>query len=121
MTETWLERGRDLVSLHVGQALAQHQPASDLGQRHPIALETNGTVREARGLASITYSSLVAVDGELDVDQPDDAQPSGIALNRSLDLGEHCRRATWRDHAGRVAGMDSGLLDVLHDRADPRR
>ena len=23
----------------------------------PIALETNGTVREARGLASITYSS----------------------------------------------------------------
>ena len=38
----------------VGELLAQHQPAASLASGTPIALETKGTVREARGLASIT-------------------------------------------------------------------
>ncbi len=46
--------GGPLGQLLVGEALAQHQPAGDLRQRHADRLETKGTVREARGLASIT-------------------------------------------------------------------
>ncbi len=41
-----------------GDPLAQHQAHGRLARGWPIALETNGTVREARGLASITYTSL---------------------------------------------------------------
>ena len=38
----------------VGDALAEHDAARKLRERHPTAFETKGTVREARGLASIT-------------------------------------------------------------------
>ena len=38
----------------VGELLAQHQPAAIFASGTPIAFETKGTVREARGLASIT-------------------------------------------------------------------
>ena len=40
-------------------------------------------------------------------------------LGRLLDLVEHLGAERHRrDHAGRVARVDAGLLDVLHDRAD---
>ena len=38
----------------LGELLPQHQPRATLASGTPIALETKGTVREARGLASIT-------------------------------------------------------------------
>jgi len=37
--------------------LTEHDPRRSLGQRTAVALETNGTVRDARGLASSTYST----------------------------------------------------------------
>ena len=52
LTLTWSPCS--LGQLLVGEALAEHQPAGDLRERRADRLETNGTVREARGLASIT-------------------------------------------------------------------
>ena len=82
----------------------------------PVALLANGTVREARGFASSTKTS-PSDDRELDVEEPDDAEGRREATDDSLDLGRgrgvERRR---RQHAGRVAGVDAGLLDVLHDR-----
>jgi hypothetical protein len=38
----------------LGERRPSHAARRDLGQRTPMALETNGTVREARGLTSST-------------------------------------------------------------------
>ena len=85
----------------------------------PIALETNGTVRDARGLASMMYR-LAVVDGVLDVDEPERAERERDPARRRADLLEHLRaERVRRQHAGAVAGVDAGLLDVLHDAADP--
>ena len=84
----------------------------------PIALLTKGTVREARGLASITNSSPLG-DRVLDVDQPDHPELQRDPAGGLADLLEHLlAQAHRRDHAGRVAGVDPGLLDVLHDPGD---
>ena len=54
--------------------------------------------------------------------RPTTPSRSAIASVASLDLAEHLRAERHRrDHAGRVAGVHAGLLDVLHDRADPDR
>ena len=84
----------------------------------PVALATNGTVREARGFASITNTS-PSRTANCTLTSP--TTPSARASSRvwrrtsaSTVVADRERR----DHAGRVAGVDAGLLDVLHDRAD---
>ena len=92
---------------------------ASLASGTPTALETNGTVREARGLASITYSS-PGVDRVLHVEQPDDADRQRDLARGGADLLEHLlAERVRRQHAGAVAGVHAGLLDVLHDPADP--
>ncbi len=51
--------------------------------------------------------------------QPDHAEPLGkgarvLAHLLHLLFGDEVRR----QHAGRIAGVDAGVLDVLHDAAD---
>ena len=89
MTETWLGIG----------SVSQPCSASDtpaitlaaiLATGMPVAFETNGTVRLARGLTSSTYTILPAVfllDGELDVHQPADAQLAGQRVRGFANLG----------------------------------
>ena len=91
--------------------------AATLASGTPVALATNGTVRLARGLASITktWSSLHRV---LHVDEARARRgrrrwPGCSASMTSITVGRQRRR---RDDAGRVAGVHAGLLDVLHDR-----
>ncbi len=92
---------------------------ASLASGRPTALETNGTVRDARGLASITYSS-PPCDGVLHVEQPDDAERERDLARGGADLLEHLlAERVRRQHAGAVAGVHAGLLDVLHDAADP--
>ena len=84
----------------------------------PIALDTNGIVRLARGFTSSTYTT-PSLDRELHVDQPDDAERlrhrDGLLAHRlQVLLADQVRR----QHARRVAGVDAGVLDVLHDAAD---
>ena len=60
-------------------------------------------------------------DGELHVHQALDVQLAGQLARLAFDLLDHAgRQAVRRDDAGRVARVDAGLLDVLHDAADER-
>ena len=84
----------------------------------PIAFETNG--HGARGArVRLDHEELAVVDRVLDVDQADHAELQRDPLGRLADLVLHVlAEAHRRDHAGRVAGVDPGLLDVLHHRGD---
>ena len=58
-------------------------------------------------------------DRQLDVEQADDAERRPEALDDVLDLQRiRERERLRRQHAGRVAGMNPGFLDVLHDGGD---
>ena len=84
----------------------------------PTAFDTNGTVRDARGFASITYRSSPVTANWMLI-RPTTPSPSASLRRRLLDLAQHLRAERHRgDDAGRVARVDAGLLDVLHDRAD---
>ena len=84
----------------------------------PIAFETNGTVRDARGFASNTQirSSFTASCRFSTPRTPESArQPARDVLDLvELVVGERGRR----DLARRVARVHARLLDVLHHRAD---
>src|SRR5699024_31441 len=57
--------------------------------------------------------------GELDVEQAAHADSLGDRQRRLTDAFEHVLAQGQRGQdAGRVAGVDAGLLDVLHDAAD---
>ena len=84
----------------------------------PVALLANGTVRDARGF-DLEHVDLAADEGELDVEQADDAERGPEPAHDAADLGVGAvveRRR--RQDAGGVAGVDAGLLDVLHHGAD---
>ena len=79
--------------------------------------ERDGARRARVGLDHVQPAG---VDRVLDVDQPDDADPKRDVARRGADLLEHLlAERVRRQHAGAVAGVDAGLLDVLHDAADP--
>ena len=93
---------------------------ASLASGRPTALETNGTVREARGLASITYSS-PACTAYCTLSSPTTPISSASSRVGRADLLEHLLpERVRRQHAGAIARVDAGLLDVLHDPADPR-
>ena len=56
LTDTWLPVKGSASSMSASRSPSISRAAT-LASGTPTALETNGTVREARGLASITYSS----------------------------------------------------------------
>ena len=77
--------------------------------------EGNGAARARIGLDDVEG---VAHQGELHIDQAPHAHAIGKHLRAAAntrDLG--VRQAHRRKHAGGVAGMDAGFLDVLHDAA----
>ena len=107
------------AQVHVGQLLAEHQPAGDLGQGHADRLRHEGN-RAGRPRVGLDHVELlVGRHRELDVHQADHAEPEGEPRGRVVHLLEHLRpERHGRDHAGRVAGVHARLLDVLHDRTD---
>ena len=83
-----------------------------------VALETNGTVREARGLASSTYKVSPASANWMLI-KPRTPTPAAIASVGAADPVDHLgAQGDRRQRAGRVAGVDAGLLDVLHHAAE---
>jgi hypothetical protein len=65
------------------------------------------------------HVDLAVLDGILGVHQPDHVEPQGQRPGLALDLGDDVgRQGMGRQGAGRVARMDPGLLDVLHDAGD---
>ena len=79
--------------------------------------------RARRARVGLDHVEVVAEHAVLDVDQPDHAErererrASPARISSSISRAERVRR----QHAGRVAGVDAGLLDVLHDRRRSRR
>src|SRR3546814_17746368 len=56
------------------------------------------------------------------VHQPDDVQRMGQGLGLAADFRDHGRlKRMRRQRASAVAGMDAGLLDMLHDAGDVDR
>jgi hypothetical protein len=103
----------------VGQALAEHEPARHLRQRHADRLgdERDGPRRAGVGLDDVQPPG---VDRVLDVEQAHHPEAERDAAGVAPDLLEHRVPERVRgQHAGRVARVDPGLLDVLHDPADP--
>jgi hypothetical protein len=92
--------------------------AATLARGTPVALETNGTVRLARGLAS-RHIHRAVLHGVLNVDEP--LHPRARAMARCVagEVGQHLRfQAVGRQNTGGIPGMDAGLFDVFHDPGD---
>ena len=115
LTLTWRSGRRQFL---VGELLAQHQPAGDLGERRPDRLADEGH-GPGGARVGLDHVELAAGDRVLDVDQADHPELERDLLGGLADLLEHLlAEAHRRDHAGRVAGVDPGLLDVLHHAGD---
>ena len=100
------------------QRLAGHQAGGDLGDRQAGRLgdERHGA---AGARIDLEHVDLAVLDRELHVHQADDLQRLGQRLGLALDLGDDLgRQRIGRQRAGGVAGMDAGLLDMLHDAGD---
>ena len=102
----------------VAQRLAEDHARRKLGELHTrrLAHERHGA-RATR--VHLEHVQLVVLIGELDVDEPLDAEPQRELPGLSADLLERAlAERQRRDDAGGVAGVDAGLFDVLHDGAD---
>ena len=119
-------RGLDVVAADAAlgpgsRRLASVAPAAS---RHaastrftPIAFDANGTVREARGFTSSTYTSPSAIASwTFRSPTTPSAGPEPARPRRAPRRASRRRR----QHARRVARVDAGLLDVLHHRGDVR-
>ena len=84
----------------------------------PSAFDTNGTVRR-RPRVRLEHVEHAGADRELHVEQAAHADALGDREGRvahPVDLG--AAEGDGRQGAAGVAGVDAGLLDVLHDAAD---
>ena len=123
----FLHRRRDRLRPAGGAALrrgarrASRRPsarAATFASGTPVALLTNGTVRLARGFASMT-NTLPSFTAYCTLSRPTTSSAPASArvccsIVCSTGRGERRRR----DRAGGVARVHAGLLDVLHDAAD---
>ena len=101
-----------------GEALARHDAGGDLGDRQADHLgdERHGA-RGAR--VDLEHVDVAVLDGELHVHQADDAERHRQRAGLPLELGDRLGgERVGRQRAGRVARVDAGLLDVLHDAGD---
>ena len=92
--------------------------AAALASGTAVALDENGTVRDARGLASSTYS-VWSLSAYCTFSRPRTPTAQRDRLGVRPDRGDvAAAQGDRRQHAGRVAGVDAGLLDVLHHAAE---
>ena len=102
-----------------GYLLPRHDARRGLRKRHAggLAGEGNGA---ACTRVRLDHVDDLVFDGELDVQQTDDAQPERKVARDGAQLGLHgVGQRERRGAARRVARVDTGLLDVLHDGANP--
>ena len=102
----------------VGDRLPHGDPGGRLGELHRRRL---GHERDRAAGAGVGLDHVedVVLDRVLDVHQSAHADAGGQLLRRVPDLQQVGRaERDGRQGAGRVAGVDPGLLDVLHDPAE---
>ncbi len=106
------------VALQLGDRTPRHDERGGLGERDAERLrhERHGPARPRVRLEHVEHAG---PDRELHVEQAAHADPLGDLAGRLDDLALHvAAERHGRQGARRVAGMDAGLLDVLHDSAD---
>ena len=111
-------RNRFMREALLFQCHASHATRRDLGERRADAL---GNERHRAGGTGIDFDDVhVAIlHGKLHVHQADDAEFDGDRLDLLPDRVLDPRVQTeWRQGAGGVPGVNSGLFDMLHDRTD---
>ena len=115
-------RGSGMTHVHLGEARAGGHAAGQVDEvdAHRLAHERH---RAARARVGLEHVDRALVQRELHVDRgrctPSAAHEQlGLAADLRLELRADRER---RDHAGRVAGVHAGLLDVLHHGADDAR
>ena len=100
------------------QRLAGHDAGGDGGDGAVGGLGDEGDGAGGAGV-DLEHVDVAVLDGELDVHQADDAEGERHQLGLALELGDgHLVERPGRERAGAVAGVDAGLLDVLHDAGD---
>ena len=107
-----------LLVPEVGERPADHHLRRDLRERDPGRLgdERHGPRGPRVRLEDVDR---IVLDRELEVDEPDHAEAEREPARVVADPVDHRdREGLGRDHAGRIARVDTGLLDVLHDPAD---
>ena len=100
------------------ERLARHQARSNLGDRlaHAFRDERHGA---ARARIDLEHIELIALDRELHVHQALDAERERKRPRFRADaLDDGLAERIGRQRAGRIARVDAGLLDVLHDARD---
>jgi len=106
------------LELQIRQLLAQHELGADPGHGQAADLGHQGH-RSGGPRIGLQNIDLALGNGILDVDQAHHVQTQrdlpGVGGDRVQVL---LRDRDRRDHAGRVARMDAGQLDVLHHRRD---
>ena len=109
---------RCLIDVEVLDALAERHTHRGIDERNTRGLGDERH-RAARARVGLEHVDLAVADGVLDVDEADHAEGASELDRLAPDLGLDGRADRQRrDHAGRVARMNAGLLDVLHDRTD---
>ena len=104
--------------IQVSELAAGHQARGDFRQRHAGGF---ADVRNRARGARIHFEHVhgVVLDGVLHVHQADDVKRAGEADGVVANVLEHFGlQRDRRQHAGGIAGMDAGFLDVLHDAGD---
>ena len=116
---------RDALSVLRGKRPERvHRDACDNLCGVPGIRDTAGLRDERNGSAcprvDLDQIDAPALDGELDVHQPDHAEGAGEQDRLPLDLRDHpLVQGVGRKHAGAVPGMNSGGFDMLQDAGDP--
>ena len=106
------------VCAQTRDGLTDCDPRGGLGERHPCGF---GDERNSAGCARIGLQHVESVAGEreLDVEQTPHTDTFGDSAGAGADLLDllvpECHR---RQRACGVAGVDTGLFDVLHDPAE---
>ena len=115
-TAVWQIRGSSIPD--VFQLLSDHHLGRDLCKRDAGRL-ADKRHRPARPRVCLEDKDRLALDRHLEVDKPDHPDSERDPLRVVPHLFDHRRgERLGGDHAGRVSGVDPGLLDMLHDPAD---
>ena len=101
-----------------GDRLPRHDEGRRLGELHTGCLRDEGDCARGPGVGLDDVEN-VGDQGELDVEQPLHAHAFGDRLGGASDASDLRvgQGHGWHD-AGGVTGVDTGLLNVLHDAAE---
>ena len=107
--------------LEACECLARHDARCDFGDRKPDHLGDE-RYRSRGARIDLEHIDIAVLDSVLHIHQTADLEREGEPPGLVLEFGDRFgAERTRRQRAGAVAGMDAGLLDMLHHAGDDRR